>query len=124
MSPQLGQGANLALVDAWVLADCLRTTPDDLGAALAAYTRRRAAHLRFYAWSSRLLTPMFQSRVGVLAVPRDRLAAPVGRIGVSCATRWSARWPARRPGSGPSSARRTCRADDHTGAGRFRGLRK
>lgn len=82
MSPQLGQGANLALVDAWVLSDCIRTAPDDLGAALAAYTRRRAAHLRFYARSSRLLTPMFQSRPGVLAVPRDLLAAPAGRIGV------------------------------------------
>ncbi len=79
MSPQLGQGANLALVDAWVLADCLRTH-SDVDAALAAYSRRRRAHLRFYAWASRLLTPVFQSRLEVLAPPRDLLAAPLGRV--------------------------------------------
>ncbi len=60
MSPQLGQGANMALVDAWVLADCVAAqgaTP----AALARYSQRRRAHLRFYQQASRWLTPLFQS---------------------------------------------------------------
>ena len=32
MSPQLGQGANMALIDAWVLAHCVRRAADALGA--------------------------------------------------------------------------------------------
>ena len=79
MSPQLGQGANLALVDAWTLADCLRSAPS-LAAALPEYTRRRRAHLRYYAWASRLMTPAFQSRLGVLAPPRDLLTQPLARV--------------------------------------------
>lgn len=79
MSPQLGQGANLALLDAWVLAGCVREHTE-LGTALAAYTAARARHLRFYSWASRLLTPVFQSRLGILAPPRDLLAEPAARI--------------------------------------------
>ena len=61
-SPQLGQGANLALVDALVLADCVRAAPS-IDAALAAYTRVRAPHLhlRYYQRMTRWLTPFFQS---------------------------------------------------------------
>ena len=81
MSPQLGQGANLALLDAWVLADCLRERPADLDGALRAYSERRAAHLRFYSWASRLMTPVFQSRLGLLAPMRDLLAGPLARVG-------------------------------------------
>lgn len=80
MSPQLGQGANLALLDAWVLADSLRDSPQDLDRALGAYSARRAAHLRFYSWASRLMTPVFQSHLGLLAGPRDLLAGPMGRV--------------------------------------------
>ena len=42
-SPQLGQGANLALLDAWTLADTLAT-----GGDLADFARRRSATVRFY----------------------------------------------------------------------------
>jgi 2-polyprenyl-6-methoxyphenol hydroxylase-like FAD-dependent oxidoreductase len=80
MSPQLGQGANLALVDADVLCRCLAAHPDDLGAALAAFARARVDQLRYYAWASRLLTPMFQSRLGFLGPPRDALLHPIARI--------------------------------------------
>jgi 2-polyprenyl-6-methoxyphenol hydroxylase-like FAD-dependent oxidoreductase len=59
-SPQLGQGANLALVDAWVLSQCLAEDAD-LPAALAQYSRKRKAHLRYYQTASRWLTPLFQS---------------------------------------------------------------
>jgi 2-polyprenyl-6-methoxyphenol hydroxylase-like FAD-dependent oxidoreductase len=69
-SPQLGQGANLALVDAMVLADSLAEAPSP-AAALAEYTRRRRQHLGYYQLVSRWLTPLFQSHLGVLGWARD-----------------------------------------------------
>ena len=59
MSPQLGQGVNLALADASCLADCLARHP--LGVALGKYQRRRWLALRYYALATRWLTPWFQS---------------------------------------------------------------
>lgn len=59
MSPQLGQGVNLALADASWLAECLRRGP--LDEALAAYTRGRWFQLRYYQLATRWLTPFFQS---------------------------------------------------------------
>jgi len=62
-SPQLGQGANLALVDAMVLADA--------AGDLAAYSRMRRRHLRTYQWMTRALTPFFQSDSHLLGWLRD-----------------------------------------------------
>jgi 2-polyprenyl-6-methoxyphenol hydroxylase-like FAD-dependent oxidoreductase len=57
-SPQLGQGANLALVDAMVLADAVA---EGVEGAFALYSRRRRRHLRHYQFMTRALTPFFQS---------------------------------------------------------------
>ena len=60
MSPQLGQGCNLALLDAWYLAQSLRhseSVPD----ALFNYSRVRRWHLSWYQFITRWLTPFFQS---------------------------------------------------------------
>jgi len=59
MSPQLGQGVNLALADASCLADCISREP--LARALAEYQRRRWLTLRYYQFATRNLTPFFQS---------------------------------------------------------------
>jgi 2-polyprenyl-6-methoxyphenol hydroxylase-like FAD-dependent oxidoreductase len=75
MSPQLGQGANLALLDAAALADALRD-----GSGPAGYTARRRAHVRFYAFASRWMTPFFQSGRDRLAAPRDALVGPAARV--------------------------------------------
>ncbi len=75
-SPQLGQGANLALWDALVLADTLAA-----GGDLAAYTRARRAHLRYYQLAARWLTPLFQSDSRLAGWLRDRLLPLVNRIG-------------------------------------------
>jgi 2-polyprenyl-6-methoxyphenol hydroxylase-like FAD-dependent oxidoreductase len=72
MSPQLGQGCNLALVDAAVLTDVLAAAPSP-AAALAEYSRARRAHLRYYMLATRGLTPLFQSDHGWLGWLRDRL---------------------------------------------------
>ena len=71
MSPQLGQGANLALVDASVLADCVAA------GELDQYSRRRRANIQFYQTASRLLTPFFQSSFPILAPVRDLVAGPL-----------------------------------------------
>jgi 2-polyprenyl-6-methoxyphenol hydroxylase-like FAD-dependent oxidoreductase len=80
MSPQLGLGASLALADAWSLAAALRAHPGRLGEALAEHARARAAHVRYYTWCSRLMTPVFQSDLVPIGWARDALFGPVGRI--------------------------------------------
>jgi 2-polyprenyl-6-methoxyphenol hydroxylase-like FAD-dependent oxidoreductase len=76
-SPQLGQGANLALIDAAVLARCL-AAGRDVEQALADYTATRRAHLGYYQWASSALTPVFQSDGRMLPLLRD------AALGIAC----------------------------------------
>jgi 2-polyprenyl-6-methoxyphenol hydroxylase-like FAD-dependent oxidoreductase len=69
-SPQLGQGANSALLDALALADALAAEPGH-AAAFARYAAARRAHVRFYQRASALMTPFFQSDSRALPVLRD-----------------------------------------------------
>lgn len=71
-SPQLGQGANAALLDAMALADALERCAG-IADALAAYADARRAHVRFYQRASWLMTPFFQSDSAALAWARDRV---------------------------------------------------
>lgn len=75
MSPQLGQGVNMALIDAAALALALRSAPTgadvDWASVFTAYAHARRDHLRYYRQASRLLTPLFQSHSRTLAVLRD-----------------------------------------------------
>ena len=59
MSPQLGQGVNLALADASCLARCL--ADQGLAAGLRGYQHRRRLNLGYYQLATRWLTPWFQS---------------------------------------------------------------
>lgn len=79
-SPQLGQGANLALIDALALAEALAAVdePAQLAGALAGYSRARRRQLAFYQFATRALTPLFQSDSRALAWLRDR-AFPMSR---------------------------------------------
>jgi 2-polyprenyl-6-methoxyphenol hydroxylase-like FAD-dependent oxidoreductase len=77
-SPQLGQGANLGLVDAWTLADTLAT-----GGDLSAFARRREATVRFYRQASQLLTPLFQSNAVPLGWLRDAFSGWACRMPLS-----------------------------------------
>jgi 2-polyprenyl-6-methoxyphenol hydroxylase-like FAD-dependent oxidoreductase len=79
-SPQLGQGTNLALEDARVLAACV-SAHRELGAALDQFSRARRAHVRFYQRASWGLTPFFQSDYGALATLRDLTLGPLCRFG-------------------------------------------
>jgi 2-polyprenyl-6-methoxyphenol hydroxylase-like FAD-dependent oxidoreductase len=70
MSPQLGQGCNLALWDAMTLAGCLESA-NSLPVALAAYSAEREDRLGFYQFATRWLTPFFQSDLPLLGFLRD-----------------------------------------------------
>lgn len=70
-SPQLGQGANMALLDAWGLAMALRG--GDIGAALHDYAAMRRWHVRLYQVLSLTLTPFYQSESRWLPMLRDVL---------------------------------------------------
>jgi 2-polyprenyl-6-methoxyphenol hydroxylase-like FAD-dependent oxidoreductase len=79
MSPQLGQGCNLALIDAWTLAGCVESAGSVMD-ALATYSARRADHLDFYQFATRWLTPFFQSDHGWLAALRDHGMGTFGKL--------------------------------------------
>ena len=79
MSPQLGQGVNMALLDAQALADALREHAD-VERALAHYAHARASHVAVYQSLSRWLTPLFQSDHPALGVIRDAAFGPFGRL--------------------------------------------
>jgi 2-polyprenyl-6-methoxyphenol hydroxylase-like FAD-dependent oxidoreductase len=69
-SPQLGQGANMGLIDAAALADAIEAHTD-IADGLAAYAASRRRHVRFYQTASWWLTPMFQSGSRLPALIRD-----------------------------------------------------
>jgi salicylate hydroxylase len=81
-SPQLGQGANMALLDAFALASALRRQ-SNVNMALHNAVRLRRRHVRLYQAMSALFTPVYQSDSRILPVLRDRLAGPLSK-----------RWPA------------------------------
>ncbi|TWI37879.1 2-polyprenyl-6-methoxyphenol hydroxylase-like FAD-dependent oxidoreductase [Paracoccus sulfuroxidans] len=78
-SPQLGQGANMALLDALALVTALRSGPED---ALADFAHIRRWHVWIYQTMSAFLTPLYQSDSRVLPLLRDRLLAPVSGLPV------------------------------------------
>lgn len=78
-SPQLGQGANLALIDAVTLAHFL-SEASDIDLALASYERERRAHVAFYRFASRALTPAFQSEGALAPWLRDWVLPWAGRL--------------------------------------------
>jgi 2-polyprenyl-6-methoxyphenol hydroxylase-like FAD-dependent oxidoreductase len=77
-SPQLGQGANMALLDALALSRALESQ-SDLEIALKEYQRMRLWHIRLYQLASYLFTPAYQSDSAALAWLRDRIMAPISR---------------------------------------------
>lgn len=71
-SPQLGQGVNMGLLDAWALAEALERAPA-LDAALAGYARKRRLHVRLYQVLSWGFTPFYQADGRVLPWVRDHV---------------------------------------------------
>ena len=53
MSPQLGQGANMAFIDSYFLDKVLTNSKHGIDLALTNYTEVRRKHLRFYSQASK-----------------------------------------------------------------------
>ena len=77
-SPQLGQGANMALLDARALQLALRQGQGE--EALRLYAGARRWHVRAYQVMSAAFTPQYQSDSRVLPVIRDHALAPLARL--------------------------------------------
>ncbi|CAN5148800.1 NAD(P)/FAD-dependent oxidoreductase [soil metagenome] len=78
-SPQLGQGANMALIDAAALAAAFDTS-GTLPQALARYAALRRTHVRLFQGLSRVFTPFYQSDSSILPFLRDWLVAPASAM--------------------------------------------
>lgn len=76
-SPQLGQGANMALLDAMALSLALHQNPDH---ALPQYAQMRRWHVRIYQAMSAAFTPMYQSSSRILPILRDHILAPASTL--------------------------------------------
>lgn len=77
-SPQLGQGANMALLDALALTRALEAQ-SNLDAALGEYARMRALHIKLYQLASWMFTPAYQSDSDAFAFLRDWIMSPLSR---------------------------------------------
>ena len=78
-SPQLGQGANMALLDAAALSHAL-ANHSELASALAAYARARRNHVRLFQILSLAFTPFYQSDSVAIAWVRDRLVSTIAKV--------------------------------------------
>lgn len=83
-SPQLGQGANMALLDAWALA-CSLERAGSLPEALQIAIGLRRKHVRIYQWLTDIFTPVYQSDSVLLPFLRDWMVGPLSKM-----------WPATR----------------------------
>ena len=78
-SPQLGQGANMALLDAWALAKAVSET-SDLTLAPEIAVKMRKLHVAAYQALTWLFTPIYQSDSRVLPLLRDWLMGPLSKL--------------------------------------------
>ncbi len=81
-SPQLGQGVNMGLLDAWSLTQAL-SSHADLAGALSAYAAARRWHVRLYQALSMGFTPFYQADGRILPWIRDHVLGKVSRLPLS-----------------------------------------
>lgn len=79
-SPQLGQGANLALMDAVELAERLGRDSRPIAVSVRAWQADRRRHTALYQVASKALTPLFQSHGGFWPAVRDWIFTPMSGL--------------------------------------------
>lgn len=80
MSPQLGQGANMALLDSYLIYQLIKNKNDmSVEEILIKYSKIRKKHLHFYSEASRFLTPLFQSNNPINGMQRDLIFSLFGK---------------------------------------------
>jgi salicylate hydroxylase len=80
-SPQLGQGANMALMDSAALATAIKSSIDP-GEILRLYQYLRKDHVDLYQLLSLMFTPLYQSDSIMLPAIRDRIIHNLARLPV------------------------------------------
>lgn len=78
-SPQLGQGANMAMIDAASLLSALSRAAS-IEEAFAQHLRQRGPHVWLYQTLSLVLTPFYQSDSRILPAMRDIAIGPTTRM--------------------------------------------
>lgn len=78
-SPQLGQGANMALLDAAALAFGLSRN-GGIDGAIEAYCRARRYHVRLFQMLSQMFTPFYQGDSAALAFIRDQVVSTLAKM--------------------------------------------
>lgn len=82
-SPQLGQGANMALLDAHALQLALRGAPvfakEGVEEGLRNYAAARKYHVKLYQAFSAAFTPQYQSDSILLPIMRDHILGPLSQ---------------------------------------------
>jgi len=78
-SPQLGQGANMALLDALALSKAINSN-ENFNYFAPLYARMRRTHVKLFQAASLLLTPFYQSDSRLLPTIRDTLFEPVTQL--------------------------------------------
>ncbi|MCF6321658.1 MAG: FAD-dependent monooxygenase [Rhizobiaceae bacterium] len=79
-SPQLGQGANMALLDAKALDFAIRQCADKVHEVGELYYSLRARQIILFQFLSRFLTPFYQSDSRVLGFIRDHVVSQLVKI--------------------------------------------
>lgn len=78
-SPQLGQGANMALLDAWALSQAL-AKHTDLKSAFRAFHKSRRVHVNLYQFMANAFTPVYQSDGRIIPWLRDYIVPILARL--------------------------------------------
>jgi len=78
-SPQLGQGANMALLDSLALSQAISIN-EDFNHFAPHYARMRRTHVKLFQAASLILTPFYQSDSWLLPKIRDTLFEPVTKL--------------------------------------------
>ena len=78
-SPQLGQGANMALIDAMAIAQAMGRD-DDPRMIAQTYAHLRSDHVELYQLLSRVFTPLYQSDNAALPVIRNLIIHNTARL--------------------------------------------